>query len=180
MNYDVFKALHIIAVVTWFAGLFYIVRLFIYHVEALEKQEPERSILVKQFSIMERRLWLGITWPSAIAVLIFGGYMLKNFFPISDHPWLQAKLVFVFLLYMYHYFCGVIYNNLQKNKNKLSSTQLRMWNEVTTLFLVAIVFLVILRDDMPTIGKSLGIMFIIALTLFVSIKIYKRKRAREV
>jgi len=72
MNYSYIKALHIIFVVTWFAGLFYIVRLFIYFAEAQEKPEPERSILQNQFRIMQKRLWYGITWPSAILTLIFG------------------------------------------------------------------------------------------------------------
>ena len=69
------KALHIIFIVTWFSGLFYIVRLFIYNTEAKEKTEPEKSILQKQFSTMINRLWLGITWPSAVLTFIFGGWI---------------------------------------------------------------------------------------------------------
>ncbi|HVF96269.1 MAG TPA: CopD family protein, partial [Flavisolibacter sp.] len=70
--YAYLKALHIIFIVTWFAGMFYIVRLFIYNTEAAEKPEPEKSILQKQFSIMSKRLWFGITWPSAVMTLVFG------------------------------------------------------------------------------------------------------------
>src|SRR5579863_7148349 len=94
------KALHIIFIVTWFSGLFYIVRLFIYNTEANEKSEPEKSILQKQFSIMIRRLWLGITWPSAILTLILGPTVLYRFGYWDNMPaWLWLKLVFVLGLY---------------------------------------------------------------------------------
>src|SRR4051812_23540048 len=99
--YNYVKALHIIFVVTWFSGLFYIVRLFIYNREAVDKPDPERGILQRQFSIMIRRLWLGITWPSAILTLIFGLWMLQLYGAIP--PWLVWKLVFVGALYLYHF-----------------------------------------------------------------------------
>ena len=72
MNYLVVKSLHIISVVTWFAGLFYMPRLFVYFAEAETKSEVEKTILQNQFKIMQKRLWYGITWPSSIVVLIFG------------------------------------------------------------------------------------------------------------
>src|ERR1043165_9380448 len=98
------KAIHIIFIVTWFAGMFYIVRLFIYNTEANAKAEPERSILQKQFNVMIRRLWFGITWPSAIITLIIGPWVMLNagwdkliFQPAGK--WLLIKLIFVILLY---------------------------------------------------------------------------------
>ncbi|RYZ54014.1 MAG: protoporphyrinogen IX oxidase, partial [Chitinophagaceae bacterium] len=102
--YAYLKALHIIFIVTWFAGMFYIVRLFIYNAEAAEKGEPEKSILQKQFSIMIKRLWLGITWPSAILTLLFGPWvMLQGNWgkTLGDEAgrWLLVKLCFVALLY---------------------------------------------------------------------------------
>src|SRR5215217_2199937 len=99
--YSYLKALHIIFIVTWFSGMFYIVRLFIYNTEANEKPEPERSILQRQFTIMIKRLWLGITWPSAIITLILGPtlwYQLLHFNLVS---WLTVKLCFVAGLYAY-------------------------------------------------------------------------------
>ena len=86
-------ALHIIFVVTWFAGLFYIVRLFVYHSEAKEKPEPERSILISHFKGAEKRLWYGITWPSAIGTYIFGIWLLVDRYGANIPEWLFLKLI---------------------------------------------------------------------------------------
>src|SRR6185436_706557 len=94
------KAIHIIFIVTWFSGMFYIVRLFIYNTEAAEKTDPEKTILQRQFSIMIKRLWLGITWPSAILTIIFGVWLAILYGSIPN--WLLIKLGFVALLYAYH------------------------------------------------------------------------------
>src|SRR6185436_15176326 len=110
--YNYVKALHIIFVVTWFSGMFYIVRLFIYNTEAGEKNEPEKGILRRQFSIMIRRLWWGITWPSAILTLIFGGWMLSYYHPIPQ--WLWIKIGFVLGLYLYHFSLQKIYKDQVK------------------------------------------------------------------
>jgi len=134
------KSLHIIFVVTWFAGLFYIVRLFIYQTEALQKPEPEKSILHNQLSKMSRLLWNVITWPSAIITLILATTLLVLQPFWLQQPFMHIKLTFVFLLYLYHFSCHYIYKKLQKGEIKYSSTQLRIWNEVATLFLVAVVF----------------------------------------
>src|ERR1700756_5236137 len=93
------KALHIIFIVTWFSGMFYIVRLFIYNTEAHAMAEPDRSILQKQFTLMIRRLWLGITWPSAVLTLIFGPWMWYMYGTLDN--WLAVKLCFVVGLYAY-------------------------------------------------------------------------------
>ena len=144
--YDYLKALHIIFIVTWFAGMFYIVRLFIYNAEANEKPEPEKSILQKQFSIMIKRLWFGITWPSAVLTLLFGpwlaldgpyGYALLN----GNANWLLVKLGFVVLLYAYLFSLHAIYKQQAAGIFRYSSQKLRVWNEVATIFLVPIVML---------------------------------------
>ncbi|MEY2830275.1 MAG: hypothetical protein RIQ33_2133, partial [Bacteroidota bacterium] len=119
MDYTYIKALHIIFIVTWFSGLFYIVRLFIYHREAQDKIEPEKSILSDQFLIMIKRLWLGITWPSAILTLILGTsvLMMGNFHKTifeENGRWLLLKLIFVIGLYMYHFSLHIIYQQQQK------------------------------------------------------------------
>jgi putative membrane protein len=99
MTFDVVKALHIIFVVSWFAGLFYMVRLFIYDVEANLKTEPEKSILQKQFQIMQSRLWWIITTPAMILSVVFGTWMIVlNFNYYLSSPWMHLKLGFVFLL----------------------------------------------------------------------------------
>ncbi|OUR98727.1 protoporphyrinogen IX oxidase [Halobacteriovorax marinus] len=172
------KALHIIFIVTWFAGLFYIVRLFIYQTEASEKSEPEKSILTNQFKIMSKRLWYGITWPSAILTAILGPSLIHIYFPISEHPWLIAKLIFVLFLYIYHYICHRIYKSLQNESYTWSSTKLRIWNEVATVLLFAIVFLVILQDILSMWKGVLGLLAFSGV-LMVAIKAYKQKRVEE-
>src|SRR4051812_49015910 len=99
------KALHIIFVVTWFAGLFYIVRLFIYHVEASAKADPEKTILINHFKGAQRRLWYGITWPSMILTFLFGFWMAFEMFGLQFPAWLWTKLAFVFGLMLYHFQC---------------------------------------------------------------------------
>jgi putative membrane protein len=169
------KAFHIIFVVTWFAGLFYIVRLFIYHVEAKEKSQEEFQILSNQFSIMERRLWYGITWPSAILTLIFGFSLASQFWPWTSHPWLLIKLSFVLGLFIYHLAIGKIFQKLQKNQPTPSAFSLRVINEVATLFLFAIVFLVVLKSGMGLLQGILSLL-LLALVLVIAIKIYRQLR----
>jgi protoporphyrinogen IX oxidase len=176
MHYFYIKAIHIIFIVTWFAGLFYIVRLFIYNAEANSKPEPEKSILHKQFALMIRRLWYGITWPSAILTLIFGGWI---WYLIGGTPgWLKLKLVFVAGLYIYHFSLQVILRQQLKGIFKYSSPQLRIWNEVATIFLVAIVMLVVVKQHLSVIWSLLGLILLVIL-LMSAISIYKQIRARS-
>lgn len=173
MSYFYVKALHIIFVVTWFAGLFYIVRLFIYYAEAAEKPEPEKSILQKQLGIMQKRLWYGITWPSAILTLIFGGTMLYLYGSVPG--WLVWKIGFVVGLYVYHFLCHRIFKQQQQGLIKYTSTQLRIWNEVATLFLISIVFLVVLKSSLSMLWGIIGLILFSAI-LMLAIRIYKKTR----
>lgn len=175
MSFFYFKALHIIFVVSWFCGLFYLVRLFIYHTEAQEKDSETRRILGEQFSIMERRLWYGITWPACILSLLFGMAMIHDYLPLADNPWLTVKLLFVVLLFFYHLSLGNIYKKIKNNIFKYNSTQLRVWNEVATVLLVAIVFLVVLKDILHM-GKALIGLFIFIGVLMFAIRAYKKLR----
>ena len=176
--YNYILAIHIIFVVCWFAGLFYIVRLFIYHREAQDKPEPEKSILSKQFEIMERRLWNVISIPSMILVLAAGITMLC-LAPVWLHqPWMHIKLTFVFLLLIYHFICQNVMNQMRKGIFKWSSTKLRVWNEVATIFLFAIVFLAVLKDSLSWIY---GIVGLLAFTMIImsAVKIYKYYRTKK-
>lgn len=170
------KALHIIFIVTWFAGLFYIVRLFIYHTEAQDKPEPDRGILQTQFRIMMKRLWFGITWPSAVLTLIFGPWMVVLLGGIPG--WLWVKLAFVLGLYVYHFLLHGIYKGLMAGRLKYTSTQLRVWNEVATIFLVAIIFLVILKSLLSMVWALVGLLMF-TLCLLVAIRIYKSIREKK-
>ena len=167
------KAIHIIFIVTWFAGLFYMPRLLIYTVEAVEKKSSENHILIEQFKLMQRRLWYGITWPSAILTLIFGTWMLYMFGSFPN--WLIIKLLFVVGLYLYQILTHIIFKQQQQDVFKYTSMQLRIWNEVATLFLVAIVFLVVVKDGLVW-TKALGGLFAFILVLLAAIKIYKKVR----
>ena len=140
MDYLYIKALHIVFIVTWFAGLFYIVRLFIYHTEANDYASPRKSILQEQYKIMEKRLWYGITWPSMILTIIFGSWLLYELPFYIYQPFFIVKLCFVFGLILYHLKCHNIFSQLQRDEINLTSFKLRIWNEVATVFLVAIVF----------------------------------------
>ncbi|MGG9972342.1 CopD family protein [Ferruginibacter sp. SUN002] len=171
--YEYVKALHIIFIVTWFSGMFYIVRLFIYNTEAGDKAEVEKNILRNQFNIMIKRLWLGITFPSAILTLIFGGWMfyLYGVFP----QWLMVKLAFVAGLYVYHFSLHKIYIQQMKGVFKYSSTQLRIWNEVATIFLISIVMLVVVKQSISLLWGTVGLALTMIL-LMSAIKIYKAMR----
>jgi len=170
------KALHIIFIVTWFAGMFYMPRLFIYNTEAAERPQPERNILQKQFSMMIRRLWLGITWPSAALTLIFGPWIwyLMGSFP----QWLLIKLGFVIGLYAYHLTLHIIYKQQMKAVFKYSSQQLRIWNEVATIFLVAIVMLAVVKQNISVVWGIVGLIAFVIL-LMSAIKIYKLIRSKN-
>ncbi|MDH5581730.1 MAG: CopD family protein [Bdellovibrionales bacterium] len=175
MSFFYLKALHFIFVVTWFSGLFYIVRLYVYHAEALEKSDPEKSILVNQFSIMEKRLWYGITWPSAILTILFGLSLAHNFLPLSENSWLVSKLFLVLGLFIYHLYCGKIRKDLNSGKGRYSSFKLRILNEVSTLFLISIVFLVVLKSHLSMLWGLLGLI-LFSIVLMMAIRIYKKIR----
>lgn len=181
MDYFYLKALHIIFIVTWFAGLFYIVRLFIYHVEAEKEEEDAKAILQKQYKLMSKRLWYGITWPSAILTAIFAFWLLFGTEVGKSYllsPWMHIKLTFVAALYGYHFMCQRIYAQLQQNKIKYSSFKLRIWNEVATIILFAVVFLVVLKNNIGWVWGLTGLLLFSGL-LMLGIKAYKKKREKK-
>lgn len=178
MDYLSLKALHIIFIVTWFAGLFYIVRIFIYQTEALAKPEPDRSILHDQLSKMARLLWFVIACPSAIITLIFGVSLLVAQPQWLKMPFMHIKLTFVLLLYLYHLGCHRLYKQLQNGVAKYSSTQLRVWNEVATIILVSVVFLIVKKDQISWLWGTLGIISF-AIVLMAAVRIYKKIRERK-
>ena len=180
MNILYIKALHIIFVVTWFAGLFYIPRFFINYTEANEQEEPARSILQKQFGLMMSRLWFGITWPSAILATTFGYWLVAEMYgwQFFQQSWLVLKLAFVLLLWIYHFANHAIHHQIQNNILKYSSFKLRIWNELASVFLVAIVFIVVLKDTLSFIWGIVGLFIFIAI-LLVAIRAYKKMRGEK-
>jgi putative membrane protein len=169
------KAAHIIFVVTWFAGLFYMPRLFIYIIEAHDKPEPEKSILVKQLTLMASRLWYGITWPSAIITLGMGTSLLINEPSWLQHGFMHIKLTLVFFLYLYHISLQVVLGQLKKGIVKYSSQKMRVWNEVATLFLISIVFLIVLKSALSMLWGLAGLLAV-TISIMMGIKMYKKFR----
>lgn len=178
MDYLYAKSLHIIFIITWFAGLFYTVRLFIYHTEASAKASPEKEILQNQYKIMTKRLWYIITWPSAILASLFAFWMLFINPVLLDMPWMHVKLGFVILLYIYHIICNIMFKQLQNDIVKYTSTKLRLWNEIPTLILFSVVFIVVLKSAVNWIYGLIGIISF-GLLLMIAIRIYKTMRTKN-
>lgn len=178
MDYLHIKSLHIIFVVTWFAGLFYIVRLFIYHKEAETKEDTARIILQEQYKLMEKRLWYIITWPSAIITIVTASGLLYLAPGFLSQSWMWVKLSFVATLVVYHLKCHQIFKRLQNNVCKYSTLQLRLWNEVATIILFSVVFLVVLKNAISWIWGVVGII-LVSIILMLMVRVYKKMRAKK-
>ncbi|MFS4492918.1 CopD family protein [Maribacter sp. 2308TA10-17] len=176
--YNYIKSLHLIFVVTWFAGLFYIPRLFIYHIEASQKPSPEKEILTKQLKLMTKRLWYIITWPSAVLCSIFAIWLLVLMPGWLQQPWMHVKLAFVLLLFFYHGRNHLIFKQLQRDEVRYTSRYMRIWNEVATLVLFAVVFLVILKSAINWVFGVLGIL-VLGVLIMLGIRLYKGIRDKN-
>jgi len=176
--YNYIKSLHLIFVITWFAGLFYIVRLFVYHIEANGKPSPEKEILIKQYQLMSYRLWYIITWPSAVLATIFAVCLLIITPEWLQQPWMHVKLAFVLLLFLYHLKCHQIFKQLQRGEVKYTTGFMRLWNEGATIILFAVVFLVILKSAVNWIYGVIGII-VFSILLMLGYKFYKRIREKN-
>lgn len=173
------KALHIIFMVSWFAALFYMPRLLIYHVEAQEKENPDRGILSAQFKIMQKRLWYFISWPAMILTLLFGIWVsFYNAGHYYTQAWFILKLIFVFVLVLYHLQTHALFVKHQSDQTPWTSFRLRMWNEVATLLLFIIVFLVVLQQNNGWVWGALGVIAFAA-ALYAGIMIYKSSREKK-
>ncbi len=180
MDYFTAKALHLIGMVAWFAGLFYIPRLFIYDVEADERPPAVRDGLRDQLRIMQRRLWYGITWPAMLFTLTFGIWMVVMQLRLSGvlQPWLHLKLTLVLALVIYHLMCGRIRRKLLAGSFTWTSQHLRMWNELATLLLVAMVFIAVKKSSLDALWSVVGLI-IFAASLMVAIRVYRRIRQKR-
>jgi putative membrane protein len=176
--YSYFLAIHIVFVISWMAGLFYILSLFIYHTEANDKPEPEKSILQKQFVKMEATLWKIIATPAMIISVLAGASMLTLHPFLLQMDWMLVKLAFVIGLLVYHFICQNIVKQLKNNQYKLTSFQLRLWRELATIFMIAIVFVVILKNAINWIYGLIGIMGV-AMAIMIAVKLYKNYRKRN-
>jgi protoporphyrinogen IX oxidase len=175
MAYQWFKSFHIVGFTVWFAGLFYLVRLFIYHVEANDKPEPARSILKEQYQIMEKRLYSIITTPGMLLTIAMAIGIISTEPEIIHQRWLHIKIGLVVLLIGYHYYCKGLMKKLAVDECKWSGQQLRALNELPTLFLVAIVLLAIFKNGLPTDITGYLIVGLVVL-MAATIQLYARKR----
>ena len=164
--YVYLKAFHIVFVVTWFAGLFYLPRLFIYATEAGEKPAQERDVLRAQFAVMMRRLLGG-------SLLFHGGWSRALF--TSAGLWITLKLGFVLLLYAYHFFLHRLFGEQQRGEYRLSSMRLRMWNEAATVLLVAIVMLAVVKQAMGVV-HGLSVLLVLVLAILIGIRLHRKAR----
>ena len=170
-----FKALHIIGVVVWFAGLFYLVRLFIYHREASEFDNDVKTAFLNQYTLMEKRLANIITTPGMILAVSMAILLLISESSWLTQLWLQVKLLFVLLLLIYHFFCYRLMSRFQQGIFEWTGKQLRILNELPTILLVIIVMLAVFKNSFPTNAVT---WFIFALVIFMaaSIQYYARYR----
>ena len=134
------KAWHIIAMVAWFAGLFYLPRLFVYHAEAVD------PISIDRFKVMERRLYYAITWPAAVLTTVFGLWLVTyNMHYYLSAGWMHAKLALIVVLWGYHLVCGYFVKQFARGQNTKGHRFYRVFNEVPTVLLIGIVMLVVLK-----------------------------------
>ncbi|GGZ75686.1 CopD family protein [Algibacter mikhailovii] len=176
--YFYFKAFHLIFVITWFAGLFYIPRLFVYQIEAFDKPSPEKEILGKQLKLMAKRLWFIITWPSSILALLFGLVLFYLNPTLIYMDWMQVKIGFILLLFIYHLITHKYYKQLQRDDVRKTSSFMRIWNEGATFILFAVIFLVILKSAINWIWGIVGI-FVLGLLIMLGFKMYKNFRDKH-
>ena len=173
MYYLYLKVFHIIGVIVWFAGLFYLGRLFVYHREAHERPEPESTTLKSQFSLMERRLYYGIAWPGLCISIFFGVALII----VSGFPgWLHAKLAFVLVLMVYHLCCGHLRKQLLRENCNWNGTKFRLFNEIPTLLLFSIVFIVVFKS---AISWNALLLILVGLILVIGGAVHLMARQRK-
>jgi putative membrane protein len=178
MAYSWFKAFHIVGFVVWFAGLFYLVRLFIYHVEANQEPEPARTILKNQYQIMEKRLYNIITTPGLFVTVAMAIGILSTNMELLKEPWLHYKLGFVAVLIGYHVYCAKLMKQLAADECKWTGQQLRALNEAPTLLLVVIVMLATFKNNLPT-DITAWLIFGLVIFMAVTIQLYAKIRRRN-
>ncbi|MFZ4863142.1 CopD family protein [Sphingobacterium sp. Mn56C] len=178
MLYLYAKAVHIIFVICWMVGLFYMPRLYIYHTEAKDKGKDAYAILHQQFTLMENRLWWVITTPAMYMAILSAMLMLYVNPGLLSMGWMHIKLLFVAGMVFYHFRTQRLMYKFRDQTSTLTSGRLRMWNEVATLFMFAIVFAVVLKSALNLVYGLVGLIGL-AIVLMFLIKLYKNYRRRK-
>ncbi|MDJ1168522.1 protoporphyrinogen oxidase HemJ [Roseofilum sp. BLCC_M154] len=178
MAYFWFKAFHLIGVVVWFAGLFYLVRLFVYHAEASEREEPAQTILKAQYEIMEKRLYHIITMPGMVVTVAMAIGLISTEPEILKSGWLHIKLAMVALLLAYHFYCGRIMKRLASGECNWTGQQFRALNEAPTVLLVVIVLLAVFKGSLP-LDLTTWLIFGLVVSMVAAIQLYAKKRRQD-
>ena len=178
MAYYWFKSFHLIGIVVWFAGLFYLVRLFVYHAEASQEPEPAQSILKNQYAIMEQRLYSIITTPGMIVTVVCAIGLISTEPEILKQPWLHIKLGIVLLLIGYHHYCKKIMKQLASGECQWTGQQFRALNEAPTIMLVLIVLLAVFKNSLP-LDITTWVVFGLVVAMVASIQLYAKKRRQD-
>ncbi len=177
MAYYWYKAFHLIGVVVWFAGLFYLVRLFVYHAEAEQQPEPAQTILKNQYELMEKRLYNIITTPGMVVTVAMAVGLISTEPEVLKSGWLHIKLTFVVLLLAYHFWCGRIMKKLAQGESKWTGQQFRALNEAPTLLLVVIVLLAVFKNSLP-LDLTTWLIVALIVTMIAAIQLYAKKRQK--
>jgi protoporphyrinogen IX oxidase len=178
MTYLWVKSLHLVAVVAWFAGLFYLVRLFVYHAEAAERDAAARAVLEPQYTLMAQRLLHIITTPAMLLTLVAGIAMLLLNPGLLTQPWMHVKLTLLLGLFAYHGWCVGQVRRLGRGGSVGSSTQMRVMNEVPTLLLVLIVTYAVVKNAVRP-GVALLLAAGLVVVLGMAIQLYAALRAKQ-
>lgn len=180
MAFLVAKSVHIVGFISWLAGLFYLVRLFVYFEEAKDKPVEQAKLLTAQLAMMQGRLWVIITRPAMVATLIAGVWTIHARYGFSQMPmWLHVKLGLLVLLVIYHLKCGrIVRMHAQGQSCGWSSGKLRLFNEVATMLMVGIVALAVFKSSLSALwGIVVWVAF--GVVLMIAVRLYKRARARS-
>ena len=175
MAYFWFKALHIVGIVCWFAGLFYLPRLFVYHAEAYEQPEPAQTVLKQQYQIMEKRLYSIIMTPAMVLTVTMAIGLVTTEPEVLKQPWMHIKLACVLLLIGYHHYCKRIMKKLAADECAMTGQQFRWFNEFPTVFFVIVVLLAVFKSNFPTDAVTWLIAAMI-IGMAAAIQLYARKR----
>jgi putative membrane protein len=175
MAYHWFKAFHIVGIVAWFAGMFYLPRLFVYHAEANEQAEPARSILRNQYQIMEQRLYSIIMTPAMVLTVAMAIGLVTTEPEVMKDTWLHVKLAIVLLLIGYHHYCKRIIKKLAVDECRMTSQQFRWFNEIPTVLFVLVVLLAVFKNSLPT-SPTVWAIAAMVVAMAAAIQLYGRKR----
>lgn len=176
--YKLIAALHVISMVSFFAGTFHVLRLFMHHKDAEKKFDPERAILIKQFSGMEKFGWYAITWPSLVLMVLSGAWLLIKNPGLMTESWMYAKLGFSALLIVYHLINQRLFDRIRTNRLRWSGAGIRLWNLGAVAFLFALVFLVAMKASLGTMWGLLGALFL-GIAIALAVMMYRNKRSAD-